>query len=412
MSFTRRPHPWAAAPDAAASSTCGTPSRDAVFGCQRVTTPPPCFGRALPPRGPYNTYSRATRTPRCAGTSRWKPCARPASDRSTWGGRAKGVGRLPVRQGTAYRKGAIFGWSIPFLCRGRRGRRNQNHIPRRASEGHSKERSCSPRPACRYCHAGPGVARYAPVCTRRANRSSSPVKRTPPADLKAATSELLKRLGSEGRVADDVRGWAPDDWAPVLLEIRTGEADPTYHDLRRSIEILESQPWLPTSARSITETVLQAIGRPPVRAMVDSLPEPKTSAWESLCAWANPQRRDHPGRLRMARRAVELLTGSWPWGSGWVEPTRPPATWVDELLGREAGVVFGLRTPHGLLMRGMRLPQGRNRERAPPFSTRSAPSIWCLIPPDASKAADGGPALGASRLRAGTAPSALLPAPR
>ena len=107
---------------------------------------------------------------------------------------------------------------IPFLCRCRRGRRNQNHIPRRALEGHSQERSCSPVRLCRYCHAGPGVARYAPVCTRRANRSSSPVKLTPPADLKAATSELLKRLGSEGRVADDVLGWAPDDWAPVLLE--------------------------------------------------------------------------------------------------------------------------------------------------------------------------------------------------
>ena len=166
------------------------------------------------------------------------------------------------------------------------------------------------------------------------------LKLTPPADLKAATSELLKRLGSEGRVEDDVLGWAPDDWAPVLLEIRTGEADRAYDGLRQSIEFLESQPWLPTSARSITETVLQAIGRPPVRAMVDSLPEPKTSAWESLCAWANPQRRDHPGRLRMARRAVELLTGSWPWGSGWVEPTRPPTTWVDELLGRDAGVVL------------------------------------------------------------------------
>ena len=305
VSFTRRPHPWAASLTLLlvrhAAPPLGMPFLAAI-----VSPPPPLF-----------------------------------------------------RKGTAYRKGAVFGWSIPFRCLGRRGRRNQDHIPRRASEGHSKERSCSPRPACRYCHAGPGVARYAPVCTRRANRSSSPVKRTPPADLKAATRELLKRLGSEGRVADDVLGWAPDDGAPVLLEIRTGEADPAYHDLRRSIEILESQPWLPTSARSITESVLQAIGRPPVRAMVDSLPEPKTSAWESLCAWANPQRRDHPGRLRMARRAVELLTGSWPWGSGWVEPTRPPATWVDELLGREAGVVFGLRTPHGLLMRGMRLPQGR-----------------------------------------------------
>ena len=38
------------------------------------------------------------------------------------------------------------------------------------------------------------------------------LKITPPADLKAATSELLKRLGSEGRVEDDVLGWAPDDW--------------------------------------------------------------------------------------------------------------------------------------------------------------------------------------------------------
>lgn len=166
------------------------------------------------------------------------------------------------------------------------------------------------------------------------------VQRTSPAELKAATSELLRRLGSEGRVEDDVLGWAPDDWAPVPLEIRTGEADPANDGLLRSIEILESQPWLPASARSITEAVLQLIGRPPVRAVVDRLPEPETSAWESLCSWAKLQRRDRPGRLRMARRAMELLTGSWPWGSDWVEPTRPPAAWVDELLAREARVVL------------------------------------------------------------------------
>ena len=174
--------------------------------------------------------------------------------------------------------------------------------------------------------------------TRRALKDT--LKHTLSADLKVAANELLRRLGSEGRVEDDVLGWAPDDWTPVLLEVRTGEADPANHGFRQSVEFLESQPWLPASARSITESVLQAIGRPPVRALVESLPEPESSAWESLCAWAKPQRRDCPGRVRMARRAVELLTGSWPWGLDWVEPTHPPAAWVDELLGRERRVVL------------------------------------------------------------------------
>ena len=174
--------------------------------------------------------------------------------------------------------------------------------------------------------------------TRRALKHT--LEHTLSTDLKTTTNELLRRLGTEGRVADDVLGWAPDDWTPILLEIRTGEADRANHGLRQSVEFLESQPWLPKSARSITESVLQAIGRPPVRAIVESLPEPESSAWVSLCAWTKPERRDCPGRLRMARRAVELLTGSWPWSSEWVEPTRPPAAWVDEKLGLERGVVL------------------------------------------------------------------------
>ena len=175
--------------------------------------------------------------------------------------------------------------------------------------------------------------------TRRALECA--LERTLPADLRAATYELRRRLGASGPVQDDVLDLASDDWEPVPLEIRTGGYDPAYAGLRRSIEILESQPWLPASARAIVESVLQAIGRPPVDALVDRLPEPEASAWESLCIWAKPQRRDCPGRLRMARRALELLTGSWPWGWRWVETIRrPPTDWVDVLLGREARVVL------------------------------------------------------------------------
>ena len=166
------------------------------------------------------------------------------------------------------------------------------------------------------------------------------LKRTISADLRVATNELRRRLGAAGRVQDDVLGCAPDLWDPVPLEIRTGGDDPANAGLRRSIEFLESQPWLPASARSITESVLQAIGRPPVGALVDSLPKTDASTWESLCIWATPQRRDYPGRLRMARRALELLTGSWPWGSHWVETTQPSADWVDVLLCQEARVVL------------------------------------------------------------------------
>ena len=80
------------------------------------------------------------------------------------------------------------------------------------------------------------------------------LKRTISADLRVATNELRRRLGAAGRVQDDVLGCAPDLWDPVPLEIRTGGDDPANAGLRRSIEFLESQPWLPASARSITES--------------------------------------------------------------------------------------------------------------------------------------------------------------
>ena len=166
------------------------------------------------------------------------------------------------------------------------------------------------------------------------------LERTPPADLKAALCELRRRIGESGPVEDDVLGWAPDRWEPVTLETRTGEYDRRANaDLRNSIEFMESQPWLPASARTITESVLQAIGRPSVDALVASLPEPEDLAWESICGWVRRKRRDDPGRLRMARRARELLTGSWPWSSRWVE-TQRSAAWVNDLLGREKRVVL------------------------------------------------------------------------
>ena len=160
------------------------------------------------------------------------------------------------------------------------------------------------------------------------NAIKSTLKRTLPEDLRAALYELRRRIGASGTPQDDVLGWAPDRWEPVRLEIRTGEYDRANAGLLRSVEILESQPWLPASARSITESVLQAIGRRPVDALMDRLPESDALAWESICGWVRCKRRDYPGRLRMARRAWELLTGSWPWGSCWVETQRPMADWV------------------------------------------------------------------------------------
>ena len=176
--------------------------------------------------------------------------------------------------------------------------------------------------------------------TRRAIKCT--LERTIPEDLRAALCELSRRIGKVGMpVQDDVLGWAPDRWEPVRLEIRTGEYDRAHAGLRRSVEILESQPWLPASARTITESVLQAIGRPPVGPLVvGSLPESDALAWESICGWVRSKRRDCPGRLRMARRAWELLTGSWPWGKRWVETQRPAADWVGARLGREKSVVL------------------------------------------------------------------------
>ena len=145
------------------------------------------------------------------------------------------------------------------------------------------------------------------------------------------------RLGESGRVPDDVLGLTPEDLGPV------GRCYREHKGLRRSVESLESQPWLPKSARELAESVLMAIGRPPVEPLVAEadMPESWEDSWRSLCSWAAPQRRDLPGRLRLARRAMELLTGKWPWASVW-EPACPPRTppWVDSLLGRDSRVVL------------------------------------------------------------------------
>jgi len=42
-------------------------------------------------------------------------------------------------------------------------------------------------------------------------------------------------------------------------------------------------------------------GREP---LVDVMPQAWPASWQSLCGWAHPQRRDLPGRLRMARRGA------------------------------------------------------------------------------------------------------------
>ena len=161
-------------------------------------------------------------------------------------------------------------------------------------------------------------------------------------DLAAAASGLLKRLGEYGRVDDDVLGWARDDWQFAPMRVHVGTVYRQYAGLRQSMEFLESQPWLPASARQLTESVLMAIGRPPVEPLVDkdSLPEAWPASWHSLCSWAGPRRRDLPGRLRLARRGWELLTGAWPWDTAWGEPSPSPPAWVEQLLGNEPRVVL------------------------------------------------------------------------
>ena len=137
-------------------------------------------------------------------------------------------------------------------------------------------------------------------------------------------------------------GWARDDWPFPPMRVHVGTVYREYAELRRSMEFLESQPWLPASARQLTESVLMAIGRPPVKPLVDNdaLPEAWPASWHSLCSWACPRRRDLPGRLRMARRGWELLTGAWPWGAAWVEPPPSPPAWVERLLGNDPRVVL------------------------------------------------------------------------
>ena len=152
-------------------------------------------------------------------------------------------------------------------------------------------------------------------------------------DLEAAAQALLYRLGTDGSVDDDVLGWAPDRPAG-RVRVQTGGADQRHRGLRRSVEFLESQPWLPDSVRHLAEAVLQAIGRSPVR------PLGRVAPWPALCAWAAPLRRDEPGRLRMARRGVELLTGTWPWGTAWVDVSQPAPAWVDAALGRDRRVML------------------------------------------------------------------------
>ena len=170
-------------------------------------------------------------------------------------------------------------------------------------------------------------------------------------ELRQRLHGLLMRLGESGRVHDDVLGWDPDEWPSESVRDHTGSVYRQHRGLRQSIEFLESQPWLPDSARYLTELVLKAIGRPAVVPLLDRPPRAMDDLVGLTCAaGACPRRRDLPGRLRLARRGMEILTGEWPWGTEWAEPVIPPPSWVDVSLAREPRVVLDYGAAYQVLL--------------------------------------------------------------
>ena len=103
---------------------------------------------------------------------------------------------------------------------------------------------------------------------------------------------------------------------------------------------MQAQPWLVPSVELLVEWELRSIGRLPVRQLLVAQGASLEEVWKPLCAWAAPRRRDRQGRFRLARRAAELLLGTYPWDAEWTEGEGDLPTDVREALEREPDVIL------------------------------------------------------------------------
>ena len=171
-------------------------------------------------------------------------------------------------------------------------------------------------------------------------------------ELSDAQREIIQRmsdrLGLKGEpIHRDLIGMGADTepW-PVGPPPPIG--DGRSPSTRRSAEFLQAQPWLVPSVERLCEWELRSIGRPRVRPLKVTGRVVLSEIWDSLCAWAEPLRRDKPGRFRLARRAAEYLVGDYPWDAKWIdEASGVLPKEIREALEREAKVILDYAPDNG-----------------------------------------------------------------
>ena len=160
-------------------------------------------------------------------------------------------------------------------------------------------------------------------------------------DQQGILQAVSARIGLTGEpFLADVIGKEPDrEPLPAGPPPPIGPGD-KFANVRSSGEFMQAQPWLVPSVELLVEWELRSIGRLPVRQLLVAQDASLEEIWKPLCAWATPLRRDRQGRFRLARRAAELLLGTYPWDAEWTEGEGDLPTDVREALEREPDVIL------------------------------------------------------------------------
>ncbi len=190
--------------------------------------------------------------------------------------------------------------------------------------------------------AGRGDYRHCVISAHRTCIKNALAKYFLSEDQQGILQAVSARIGLTGEpILADVIGKELDrEPLPAGPPPPIGPGDLCTKNIRRSGEFMQAQPWLVPSVELLVEWELRSIGRLPVRQLLVAQGASLEEVWKPLCAWAAPLRRDRQGRFRLARRAAELLLGTYPWDAEWTEGEGDLPTDVREALEREPDVIL------------------------------------------------------------------------
>ena len=189
--------------------------------------------------------------------------------------------------------------------------------------------------------AGRGDYRHCVISAHRTCIKNALAKYFLSEDQQGILQAVSARIGLTGEpfLADVIGKESDREPLPAGPPPPIGPGD-KFANVRSSGEFMQAQPWLVPSVELLVEWELRSIGRLPVRQLLVAQGASLEEVWKPLCAWAAPLRRDRQGRFRLARRAAELLLGTYPWDAEWTEGEGDLPTDVREALERKPDVIL------------------------------------------------------------------------